>query len=174
MHRRRVLGNGQVEVRRERRADYIETAVRVYRAPVNDATQRAARRWLFVPSDATFDWADQNLFGIITEMIEAQIKVLPHALGMEFATNPNSGEVQAYRDTEGLFRLLLDGTREEFSALLRAPDVMDSIEHVQRGRHQGHQRRLARLIRRRTSPRSGAPIKDADKRVDLSARRRVG
>jgi hypothetical protein len=101
-------------------------------------------------------------------MIRAQLLAIPHHLGEQFYTDPDTGETETIRNTENLMDLLEGASREEFGRLLRSPDVVDGIVDVMAGRKHAQLKRLRTILRRHTTGRRGAPVKSAEESRNLA------
>jgi hypothetical protein len=164
-----VLGNGQIEVHTDARADRLEVRFIVTRAPLPPT-------WRFHhlpirPGDPVFDWAYREMVDQLINTVNAQLKVLPHYIGEQFDVDPNTGKWETFRNVDNLLRLLSDESNLE--ELLRAPDVQSGINWVPLSRDQKFQRSLLQALRKHIGPRPGAPLKEAHERKSVQIAEKV-
>jgi hypothetical protein len=165
MRGRAKLGNGQVEVHQVRHDDRIVVTTTVFRTAHN-ANGR------FATPDPINDALGPFLFRDIVQLLTAQLKVLPHDVGPEWVADETGNPIEI-RNVDALLDLLASSSRDQFMALLRAPDVISGIEFIQQRRSDDDRRRMAAIMRHHFPVPSGAPAKAAEKRADLQTAERV-
>jgi hypothetical protein len=172
MQRRERLSNGQVEVSSGTHADQFEIRVSLSRMPAVTGEPEVAAKF-FQPADPAFDYARRRLFRHVVGLIKAELGALPHDFGEDFALDPDTGEYHEECKVDDLLHLLENSGRDHITNLLRLPDVMRIVDEIRAGKDQDYQRRLQKVLRGYSVPRSGAPIKNTDGRSNVATAEQV-